>query len=96
MVHVEVLLDIYRQHLDRDQVDTPELCSNMLWAQYRSWRFWKIWLGGRAFEPRLCCEYATTCGKEACDELRSLCGHSADVCNGRRSVGECWTYIGST
>jgi hypothetical protein len=27
-------------------------------------------LGGRAFEPRLCCEYATTCGQEACDELR--------------------------
>jgi hypothetical protein len=24
------LLDIHRQHLDRDQVDTPELCSNTL------------------------------------------------------------------
>jgi hypothetical protein len=22
------VLDIYRQHLDRNQVDTPELCSN--------------------------------------------------------------------
>jgi hypothetical protein len=22
------VLDIYSQHLDRDQVDTPELCSN--------------------------------------------------------------------
>jgi hypothetical protein len=25
-----IVLDIYRQHLDRDQVDTPELCSNKL------------------------------------------------------------------
>jgi hypothetical protein len=25
-----------------------------------------------------------------------LCGHSADVCNGRQSVGECWMYVGST
>jgi hypothetical protein len=30
---VPKMLDIYRQHLDRDQVDTPELYSNRLWAQ---------------------------------------------------------------
>jgi hypothetical protein len=27
-----IVLDIYSQHLDRDQVDAPELCSNWLWA----------------------------------------------------------------
>jgi hypothetical protein len=30
------VLDMCRQHLDRDQVDTPELCSNKSVVSYRN------------------------------------------------------------
>jgi hypothetical protein len=80
------------QHLDRDQVYTQELCTNRFWALWHSWRSGRpIWEVARS-NP----DYATTREKEACDELRSVVGHSVNVCNNRRSVGECWIYFTRT
>jgi hypothetical protein len=53
---------------------------------------WKILLGGRAFEPRLWKEDATTSKKRRAMNCVLCVGHSDDVCKDRRSVGECWIY----
>jgi hypothetical protein len=77
LTRYQELLNIY-PHLDRDQVGTPELCSNRFWAKQRSWRS-----GRSSWEvARPNSDYATTCKTYASNCVVCV-GDPADICNER-------------